>query len=69
MKKRLMGLLLLTLLCVCLGASAEDYALPVDFSGGYTPSEANYTKDAYEDESLSVKMEKRDVDGVRYDIA
>ena len=69
MKKRLMGLLLLTLLCVCLGASAEDYALPVDFSGGYTPSEANYTKDTYEDESLSVKMEKRDVDGVRYDIA
>ena len=40
MKKRLMGLLLLTLLCVCLGASAEDYALPVDFSGGYTPGEA-----------------------------
>ncbi len=65
--------LLLLLLCLCLTAPAlaegVKYQLPVDFSGGYPVPEANYTKDTYEDESLSVRMEKRDVDGVRYDIA
>ena len=62
---------LLILLCLlfALPALAEEYSLPIDFSGGYKPDQANYTKDSYEDASLSVKMEKRDIDGVRYDIA
>ena len=65
--------LLLLLLCLCMIAPAmaegTGYALPVDFSGGYKAPEANYTQDTYEDASLSVRMEKRDIDGVRYDIA
>ncbi|MBE5811353.1 MAG: phosphodiester glycosidase family protein [Clostridiales bacterium] len=63
--------LLLILLCLlfALPALAEEFSLPIDFSGGYKPDPANYTKDSYEDASLSVKMEKRDIDGVRYDIA
>ena len=62
---------LLILLCLlfALPALAEEFSLPIDFSGGYKPDQANYTKDSYEDASLSVKMEKRDIDGVRYDIA
>lgn len=62
---------LLVLLCLLLAMSAlaEEFSLPIDFSGGYKPDPANYTKDSYEDASLSVKMEKRDIDGVRYDIA
>ena len=65
--------LLLLLLCLCMVAPAlaegNEYSLPVDFSGGYKAPEENYTQDGYEDESLSVRMEKRDIDGVRYDIA
>ena len=62
---------LLILLCLlfALPALAEEFSLPIDFSGGYKPDQSNYTKDSYEDASLSVKMEKRDIDGVRYDIA
>jgi len=48
---------------------ATAYQLPIDFSGGYKPDPKGFTKDSYEDASLSVKMEKRDIDGVRYDIA
>ncbi|MBQ6961882.1 MAG: phosphodiester glycosidase family protein [Clostridia bacterium] len=65
--------LLLLLLCLCLTAPAladkNTYELPIDFSGGYIPLESNFTDTTYEDESLSVRMEKRDIDGVRYDIA
>lgn len=65
--------LLLCLAAIIPFASAEDaapvYELPIDFSGGYKPDPANYTKNTYEDPTLSVKMEKRDIDGVRYDIA
>ncbi|MDO5328465.1 MAG: phosphodiester glycosidase family protein [Clostridia bacterium] len=65
--------LLLLLLCFCMIvpalAEGNEYSLPVDFSGGYKAPEENYTQDTYEDASLSVRMEKRDIDGVRYDIA
>jgi len=66
MKKLLM---LLCLLCLALPALAEEYSLPVDLSGGYVPNPAAFTKNSYEDASVSVRMEKRDIDGVRYDIA
>ena len=62
-------LLMLFCLILALPVLAEEFSLPIDFSGGYKPDQANYTKDSYEDASLSVKMEKRDIDGVRYDIA
>ena len=65
--KKLLTLLLL--LCLTLPALAEEYALPVDFSGGYIPNPAGFTKNSYEDASVSVKMEVRNIDGVRYDIA
>ncbi len=63
----LLSLCLLFLLLPALGE--EEYSLPVDFSGGYAPQAGNFTENGYEDASLSVKMEKRDIDGVRYDIA
>ena len=62
-------LLMLFCLILALPVLAEEFSLPIDFTGGYKPDQANYTKDSYEDASLSVKMEKRDIDGVRYDIA
>lgn len=62
-------LTLIFCLLLALPALAEEYSLPLDFSGGYTPDPAGYTADSYEDASLSVKMEKRNIDGVRYDIA
>ena len=67
----LMKKLLLLLICLCfaLPAFGEEYSLPLDFSGGYKPNPDGFTKNSYEDASISVKMEKRDIDGVRYDIA
>ena len=62
-------LILVFCLLFTLPALAEEYSLPVDFSGGYTPNPHGFTKNSYEDASLSVKMERRDIDGVRYDIA
>ncbi len=66
-------LMLIFCLMISLPALAEEYSLPIDFSGGFEPNPAGFTKegkmDYYEDASLCVKMEKRDIDGVRYDIA
>lgn len=56
-------------LMLALPALAEEYSLPLDFSGGYVPNPHGFTTDSYEDASLSVQMEQRDIDGVRYDIA
>ena len=67
MMKKLLILLVCLLMTAC--ALAEDYSLPIDFSGGYKPDPDGFTQDSYEDASLSVKMEKRDIDNVRYDIA
>nr|MBR4280326.1 phosphodiester glycosidase family protein [Clostridia bacterium] len=65
--KKLLLLLVCLLMTGC--ALAEEFSLPIDFSGGYEPDPNGFTKDSYEDASLSVKMEKRDIDKVRYDIA
>ena len=69
MKKILLFALCLISLCCLCHAEETEYSLPLDFSGGYKPKAENFTKNSYEDESLSVKMERRDIDGVRYDIA
>lgn len=65
--KKLLALLLCLLMTGC--AMAEEFSLPVDFTGGYKPDPNGYTEFSYEDASLSVQMEVRDIDGVRYDIA
>ena len=65
--KKLLSLFFSLLLTGC--ALAEEFSLPIDFSGGYKPDPNGYTENSYEDASLSIKMEVRDIDGVRYDIA
>ena len=65
--KKLLSLLLCLLMTGC--AMAEEFSLPVDFTGGYKPDPNGYTEFSYEDASLSVQMEVRDIDDVRYDIA
>ena len=47
----------------------SPYALPVDFTPGYTPNSACYTEDGYEDASIRVQMETRVENGVTYRIA
>ena len=50
--KKLLTLLLL--LCLAVPALAEEYSLPVDFSGGYVPNPSGFTRNSYEDASVSV---------------
>ena len=61
--------LILLALMLALPALGEEYSLPVDFSGGYIPDPKGFTEHSYEDASLSIQLEKRDIEGVRYDIA
>ena len=49
---------------------AEGYTLPIDNTAGPLPNPAGYISDTeYQDETLSVKMESRTVDGSVYHIA
>ena len=56
-------------------ARAEDleeitvYELPTDFTVPPAPDPANYTDDSYEDDSISVKMETIEQDGIVYRVA
>ena len=71
MMKRLICLLLLCLIpAIAAGETAGNkYDLPIDIAmGGCTPNPACFSEDGYEDDSLTVRAEVRDVDGVRYDI-
>ena len=51
-------------------ANAEEaqeetsYALPIDFSAGMQPNPDAYTEDGYQDDSLTIRMETREEDGV-----
>ena len=45
------------------------YELPMDFTVPPVPDPAAYTEDGYEDESISVKMETLELDGVVYRVA
>lgn len=48
----------------------SQYVLPLDFSPAPAPNPALYTEDGYEDETISVKMEHREMeDGTRMHIA
>lgn len=46
-----------------------SYALPIDFSAGMTPNPAGYTEDGYSDDSITVKLETREEDGVVWRLA
>ena len=48
---------------------AKEYALPVDFSKGMQPNPALFTAEGYEDDSITVKMETREENGVIWRIA
>ena len=64
-------LLLLFIICMAVSAAmAEDeYKLPVSLTPGYEPNPACFTKDGYEDPSLSVKMEQVIYNNVRLNLA
>ncbi len=68
MKKALaLALLLCLMMPAAFAAEKNPYDLPLAISeGGYEPNPAGFTADGYEDDSLTVKTEVRDVDGVRY---
>lgn len=70
LKKLTIVLMLVALLLPCVCTADETvYHLPVDFSAGPKPNPAAYGTESYEDESLSVRMETRDIDRVRYNLA
>ena len=51
-------------------ANAEEAAkLPIDFTPGMTPNPAAYSEDGYEDESITVKLETIEEEGVVWRIA
>ncbi len=47
----------------------KEYALPIDFSKGMEPNPALFTPDGYEDDSITVKIETREENGVIWRIA
>jgi len=51
-------------------ASHPEWALPLDFTPGREPNPELYTEDGYEDETIRVKLEHRDLeDGTKVHIA
>ncbi len=50
-------------------ATAVPAALPIDFSAGLLPNPACYTEDTYQDASITVTMEHREVEGSMCHIA
>lgn len=50
-------------------AAAPDYSLPIDFTPGQKPNPACYTEEGYSDDSITVRLETRDEDGVMWRIA
>ena len=70
MRKLISLLLLLTMLVpAALAEDTEPAALPMDFSAGYAADPANFTESGYEDESLSIQMERIQEDGITYNVA
>ena len=46
-----------------------EWNLPIDFSVPPKPNPANYTKNGYEDQSIRVNVEKREINGMTVDVA
>lgn len=47
----------------------KSYALPIDFSAGMRPNPDGYTEDGYQDDSITVRMETREENGVTWRLA
>ena len=47
----------------------KSYALPIDFSAGMQPNPDGYTEDGYQDDSITVRMETREENGVTWRLA
>ena len=69
MKKLLALLLLLMLPCLALAEAAAVTPLPIEDAAGPAADEACYTEDGYEDASLTVKMERIELDDSVYNVA
>ena len=46
-----------------------SYSLPIDFSAGMEPNPDAYTENGYQDDSLTIKLETREEEGVTWRIA
>lgn len=55
--------------CAESAEESPDYSLPIDFSAGKEPNPNAYTQDSYQDDSLSVRLETIEQDGVTWRIA
>ena len=51
------------------GSAAGPASLPIDFSAGPVPAEECFTENGYEDESISVRLEKVTIDTAIYNVA
>ena len=47
----------------------KSYALPIDFSAGMQLNPDGYTEDGYQDDSITVRMETREENGVTWRLA
>ena len=79
MKKWIAFLLAMLLLIPCFGIAEEEVdldaentsfaPLPIDFSIGHVAPDENYTEDGYEDPSITVRLEKREIEDAVINIA
>lgn len=67
--RRLLAFLLLLTLVYASAAAESVAALPFDFTPGHVADPANFTESAYEDESLTVVMERPWVDDACFNVA
>ena len=56
--KKLIAFLLLVILLTTAACAENKYDLPISLTPGYEPNPACYSEDGYEDDSVTVKMEK-----------
>ena len=71
MKRLIFSLAVILTILSVLTAFAEEtnYELPISLTPGYEENPACYTEDGYEDDSLTVRMEKRRLDDLTVNIA
>lgn len=60
---------LLRLLVPSANAEEAVYSLPIDFTPGMTPNPAGYSEESYEDDSISVQLQKIEQDGTIWRVA
>lgn len=67
--RKLFSLILILALLVPAALAEDAASLPMDFSAGCAADPANFTESGYEDESLSIQMERIQQNGVTYNVA